>query len=443
VAVAAPPAPGAAVPSTTAPHPAATRTFPRPTGRVVGLLALVAVVTVAARLPGGAVLALVAAVVGAASADGAVVARRTVAFRAELPTAVVRGEPVPYRVAVDADGRVTRLRQPTSPEVALLPAEAAGPALDGALTARCRGSFTLPGAIARLAGPLGLATVDVTDGASHGLDALPDLPGARRLAVRRRGAAGAEGAAMRRLGIGTEFESVRDYDDDDDLRFVNWLATSRCGRPMTNQYRVDENRDVWCLLDAGRLACAPLGSAVRLDVALDALCALGAVADETGDRLGAVAFAGGVLRRVAPTRRGTADVVAALYDLQPVEVDSDFDLAFHEVASRKRAIVVVFTDLVDPAASRTVVEALPVLSRRHEVVVATATDTELAAMAVATPSGYADVARAAAALRLLDEHREVLRRVAALGCEVVAARPERLGLACVAAYRRLKSRARV
>ena len=35
------------------------------------------------------------------------------------------------------------------------------------------------------------------------------------------------------LGLGTEFESVRDYLPDDDIRQVNWRATERLGRPMS------------------------------------------------------------------------------------------------------------------------------------------------------------------------------------------------------------------
>ena len=46
---------------------------------------------------------------------------------------------------------------------------------------------------------------------------------------------------------------------DDDMRQVNWRATERLGRPMSNQYRVERDRDVVCLVDCGRLMAAPLG----------------------------------------------------------------------------------------------------------------------------------------------------------------------------------------
>ena len=43
---------------------------------------------------------------------------------------------------------------------------------------------------------------------------------------------------------------------------------------MSNQYRIDENRDLICLVDTGRLMSAPIGSATRMDIALDALSVL-------------------------------------------------------------------------------------------------------------------------------------------------------------------------
>ena len=124
-------------------------------------------------------------------------------------------------------------------------------------------------------------------------------------------------------------------------------------------------------------------------------------------------------------------------------MESDFSAAFQQVSSTKRSIVVVFTDLVDPAASRTILDAVPILVRRHEVLVASSLDVDLAASATATPSDYHDVLRSSVALELLEAHRSVVRRAVALGAQVVEAAPATLGPALVTAYVRLKSLARV
>ena len=146
---------------------------------------------------------------------------------------------------------------------------------------------------------------------------------------------------------------------------------------MSNQYRIERDRDVVCVVDCGRLMAAPFADRTRLDAALDAAVAVAAVADELGDRCGAIAFDGEVLRSLPPRRAGARDVVSALFDLEPVPVDSDYELAFAQVRGVKRAFVLVFTDLLEESAAQPLVDALPVLARRHAVVVAGSADPDL------------------------------------------------------------------
>src|SRR5579862_5154524 len=112
---------------------------------------------------------------------------------------------------------------------------------------------------------------------------------------------------------------------------------------------------------------SPVGGMTRLDVALDAMTALAVAAEETGDRVGALAFDAAVTRRFAPRRRGAEPLVRALFDLEPREVESDYERAFIAIGQHKRALVALFTDLVDESASRSLLDACPMLARHHAV----------------------------------------------------------------------------
>src|SRR5581483_5504240 len=149
------------------------------------------------------------------------------------------------------------------------------------------------------------------------------------------------------LGIGTDFESIRDYLPDDDIRQVNWRATGRLGRPMSNIYRVEQDRDVICVIDCGRLMSAPVDERTRLDVAVDTAAAISMTCDVSGDRCGVLAFDDEVKRELSPRRAGSDAVVRALFDLEPTSVDSDYELAFHRIGGWKRSLVFVFTDLLE------------------------------------------------------------------------------------------------
>jgi uncharacterized protein (DUF58 family) len=317
--------------------------------------------------------------------------------------------------------------------------------LDAEVLARRRGRHTLPSPAARVRGPLGLAAWYRRGGDPAEVLVYPDLPAAWRLVLAVRQGRFRDPGRLTRgpLGLGTDFESIRDYLPDDDIRQVNWRATTRLGRPMSNQYRVEQDRDVVCLLDTGRLMAAPLGDRSRLDATVDAAAAVALVADEVGDRAGVIAFDGQVRRRLPPARGGGDAVVRAVFDVEPTMVDSDYELAFRAVGSGKRAFVLVLTDLVEEAAAQPLVDAIPVLARRHAVVVAGVIDPDLEDILRTPPRAPSDVYAAAVALDVQDARARVAALLRRGGAEVVEARPSALSTACVGAYLRAKARARL
>jgi uncharacterized protein (DUF58 family) len=317
--------------------------------------------------------------------------------------------------------------------------------LDAVVMPLRRGRHVLPPVAVRIDGALGLGRWTHSVGGSQEVLVYPDLPAARRLAnsLRKQRFLDPGYSGRGPFGLGTDFESIRDYVSDDDIRQVNWRATARLGRPMSNQYRVEQDRDVICVIDTGRLMAAPLGDGDRLDAALDAATAICVVADEVGDRSGAIAFDATIRRRIPPARKSARRVVASLFDLEPRSLDSDYELAFRTIGGGKRAMVVLFTDLLDEGAARPLLEAMPVLTRRHEVIVAGAVDEDLSSFAERFPETPVEVFETAIALDVLEARARVTIELRRLGAEVVEARREQLGAACVKAYLRAKFTARV
>jgi len=423
-----------------------------PTPRTALAVALVALLPLVVPVP---VALVVFAVLVVAVVVDALFAREPPAVARTAPRSLARGVPAPFELAAEAAS--VRLRQPVPPDLALEPGNEADGVLEAALVARRRGRHPLPRAAARRYGPLGLAGWTRAVGEEAEVVVYPDLPNARRLAAAvRTGRFRDEGLRRRGpLGLGTEFESVRDYVPDDDIRRVNWRATARLGRPMSNQYRLERDRDVVCLVDCGRLMAAPFmagsvgGKAAeggwdrtRLDAALDAAVAVAAVSEVLGDRCGVIAFARDILRSLPPRRAGARDLVDAVYDLEPVRVDSDYELAFQHIRGVKRAFVLVLTDLLEESAARPLVDALPVLARRHAVAVAGASDPDIDRLVRDEPESPSDVYRAAVALDVLGARARVAAQLRRAGADVVEGSPSTLAAACVRAYLRAKWTAR-
>ena len=413
-----------------------------PTPRTAWALAAVAVAGLI--LPVGVVAIAAVSLLGAAIVD-ALSVRAAPDVHRTFPHIMSRALPSRFSIEGDApDARRMILRQASPPDVTVTPAEDTG-LIEGEIVARRRGRHAFPPPATRSDGPLGLGRWYHSVGEQTEVLVYPDLPNARRLALAVRQGRFREAGRITRgpLGLGTDFESIRDYLPDDDIRQVNWQATARVDRPMSNQYRVEQDRDVMCVVDMGRLMGAPIGDHTRLDVALDAVTAVAAVSNVLGDRVGALAFDSKVVRQVRPQRNGGDDVVRALFDIEPTTDDSDYELAFRAVSGKKRSLVLVMTDLLEEAAARSLVDAVPVLARRHVVIVASAADPDLDAVIATPPSTERDVFAAAVALDVKDARRRVALQLRRSGAEVVEAPPGRLGAACVGAYLAAKARARI
>ena len=414
-----------------------------PTTRTAVLVALAALLAIFVPVPLAGIA--VAGVLAAAAVDAWLVRKRPSVERSSSHI-VSRGIASPMSVSVDAPGaRVARVRQPIPADIDLEPREAPDH-LDGTITAKRRGRHVLDPVAVRTIGPLGLgAWTHQACGDEGEVLVYPDLVTARTLALAvRRGRFREAGQFSRGpLGLGTDFESIREYLPDDDIRQVNWLATARVGRPMSNQLRIEQDRDVLCVIDSGRLMAAPLGDRTRMDAAVDAATAVAFVADVVGDRCGTIAFDHEVRRRVRPRRGGGDAVVRAIFDLEPRSQESDYELAFRNVGEVKRAFVLVLTDLLEEAAARPLVEAIPILARRHHVVVASCSDPDLEEILQRSPTAPSEVYESAVALDVLRSRSEVVRRIRAAGADVVEAPPSKLARACVASYLRAKARARL
>jgi uncharacterized protein (DUF58 family) len=384
-------------------------------------------------------VALALAVAAAVVTDGWSV-RRAPRIERTVPMTLSRGAPLPVVVSAAPDGRVVRLRQPPAVSLVVKGGDGTG-AVTGTITGTRRGRHVLPGVASASLGPLGLARVHHRAGPSVEVRVLPDVAGARRLILRlRRTRAGlASGRRLGPLGLGTEFESVRDYSTDDDFRQLNWRASARLGRPMSNQYRIEQDREVICLVDCGRLMSAPLADTTVLDTALDAVTVVALAADELGDRFGAIAFDDAIQRVLTPRHRGGAAAVSSLFDLAARPVDSDFEAAFVRVSRSHRAVVFMFTDLLDETAARSLVAASTVMASRHATFVATPSDPALRALA-------ADEGRPAVALAALDvlsTRRQAALTLRRLGVQVLEAPPDRLAERCLDAYLSAKLHARL
>ena len=251
--------------------------------------------------------------------------------------------------------------------------------------------------------------------------------------------------AIRQLGEGRLFESLREWVPGDDLRHIDWKATARRGKVITRQYEAERRQQVLLVLDTGRLMTADVAAGVaRLDFAVQAALELAYAAAQHDDNVGIMTFADGVQHFVAPERgrTGVGRVLDVLAEVEPKLVEPDYPGAFRYLAARnrKRALTVLFTDVIDRFASDALVANVATLRPRHLPLAVTLRNPELDAVATQRPATPRDAFRKAAAEELLHAREEALGHMRRAGVLVIDVTPQRAAQAVVAKYLDLKRR---
>jgi len=298
-------------------------------------------------------------------------------------------------------------------------------------------------------GPLGLGVRRVRVDLPWDASVYPPLVAVRlraslAQAMRRR----EQGARpLRQLGEGRLFESLREWVPGDDLRHIDWKATARRRKVITRQYEVERRQHVMLVLDLGRLMTEEAAGVARLDHVVQAALELAYAAAQHDDNVGIMTFARGVQHFVAPQRGrvGVKRVLDVLAVVEPQLVEPDYPGAFRYLAARnrKRALTVLFTDVIDRFASEAVVANVASLRPRHLPLAVTLRNPELDSVAMARPTVAREAFRKAAAEELLHAREEALGYMRRAGVIVVDVPPARAAQAVVTRYLELKRRGRL
>jgi len=344
--------------------------------------------------------------------------------------AVIRDE---YPPVMAASATLLRARLPASVAYALTP-----PA---------RGTWRFGGTVVRVAGPWRLAERQTRLPTEAEVRVDPDLSAVRVYeALSRRGQLAELGVrALRRAGEGTEFERVRDAVPDDPLRSINWRATARTGRLMATELIPERAQPVIVCLDHGRLMGVGAGALTKLDHAITAALLLVHVALRSGDRAGLLSFDDHVTSLVRP-RPGRAQlrvVLDAMAPLRAGETEADYGAALGQLSTwqRRRALLAIFTDVLDPDQGAELVRQCARLRRRHLPLVVTVRDPGLDDVSRQPPVDPAATYARAVAGRLLREREDTLRVLRRSGVETIDADARTLSPRLVNRYLELKRRA--
>ena len=169
-------------------------------------------------------------------------------------------------------------------------------------------------------------------------------------------------------GQSVEFADYRDYTLGDDLRQLDWNVYARLEKLFVKLFVEEEDVTITILLDTS--ASMATGRPEKLVFAKRAAAALGYIGLASEDRVAVSALGGRASRRQTPLR-GSGRVFRLLSNLsaiQPAAGPTDLVAAARHAAAQLhgRGVVVLMSDLLDPAADRVIRE---LAATRSELIV--------------------------------------------------------------------------
>lgn len=176
-------------------------------------------------------------------------------------------------------------------------------------------------------------------------------------------------------GFGLDLADLREYQPDDDVRYIDWNVTARLQIPHIREFQEDREVTAWFLLDLS--ASIDFGSqkTLKRTLAAEFVTLLARLLTRYGNRVGAVLYADGA-HLVIPPRSGRRHVLHLLdrmlrFKANPEagkhgqETDLAKLLAHAQPAMKRRSVVFMVSDFISKPGWG---KSLALLSRRHEII---------------------------------------------------------------------------
>ena len=153
---------------------------------------------------------------------------------------------------------------------------------------------------------------------------------------------------IRRMGNNNEFEQIKNYVQGDDIRSVNWKATSRRGELMVNQYQDERSQQVYCVIDKSRSMRMPFDNLTLLDHSINSALVLSNIILRKGDKVGVVTFSDKLGSRL-PAESTTTQlrrIMDVLYKQKTRFMESNYERLYFGLRNviKGRSMVLLFTN---------------------------------------------------------------------------------------------------
>jgi uncharacterized protein (DUF58 family) len=249
---------------------------------------------------------------------------------------------------------------------------------------------------------------------------------------------------VRRLGHSYEFEHIKPYVQGDDIRSINWKATSRRNTLMVNQYEDERSQQMYAIIDKSRVMHMPFNGLTLLDYAINSSLVIANIALKKHDRAGLITFSNSVGSTIKADKGANQlkKILHALYNEKSFVREANYDLLYRASKNiiSSRSLIFLFTNFESTFAMERALPVLRKINHHHLLVVIIFENSELIDYSQKKVESLSDIYTQTTAEKLVLEKKQITHRMRKEGIQTILSKPEDLSINTVNKYLELKSK---
>jgi uncharacterized protein (DUF58 family) len=175
-------------------------------------------------------------------------------------------------------------------------------------------------------------------------------------------------------GRGIEFDEVREYQQGDEIRSIDWNVTARMGHPFVKKFVEERQLTVMLLMDASGSSFFGTKGQLKSELAAELCSVLAFSAIKNNDQVGLIIFSDRV-EKFIPPRKGSRHVLRVIREVlfhKPKGIKTDIRCALDYLNNimRKKTVSFLISDFFDCEFKK----QLAITNKRHDLIAVTLTD---------------------------------------------------------------------
>jgi uncharacterized protein (DUF58 family) len=172
-------------------------------------------------------------------------------------------------------------------------------------------------------------------------------------------------------GFGVDFADLREYQPEDDIRYIDWNVTARMDTPYVRQYSEDRELTAYFMLDLSPSVDFGALQHQKRNMLVDFVAVLARLLTRHGNRVGAMMFNGNTIMHTVPARSGKIQVLRLINDMMhqpqlPRAPFTNLTLFLQNALNsiKRRSLIFIISDFISEPGWE---KPLNLLNQRHEV----------------------------------------------------------------------------